>query len=102
MIFEDDFDGVSEEIIRREKAKARDLRKGRWWQQKIGQGTCYYCNKNFKPKALTMDHIIPLARGGTSSKNNIAPCCKECNTKKNILLPTEWEEYMNRLSKDEG
>ena len=91
------FDGVDEAEIRREKAKARKLRKSRWWQQKLATGVCYYCGKPFESKDLTMDHIIPLARGGRSTKDNIVTCCKACNTKKKTLLPIEWEEYMNKL-----
>ena len=91
------FDGVDEADIRREKDKARKLRKSRWWQQKLATGTCYYCGKHFKPKDLTMDHVVPLARGGRSTKDNIVTSCKECNNKKKTLLPIEWEEYMNKL-----
>ncbi len=29
-----------------------------------------------------MDHLIPISRGGKSSKNNCVPSCKECNSKK--------------------
>ena len=93
------FDGVEEGEIRREKDKARKLRKSRWWQQKLAVGICYYCGGIFKPGDLSMDHIVPLARGGRSSKDNIVACCKDCNTRKKTLLPIEWEEYMNKLNK---
>jgi 5-methylcytosine-specific restriction endonuclease McrA len=93
------FDGVDEAAIRREKDKARKLRKSRWWQQRLSERTCYYCNRPFKPKELTMDHIVPLARGGRSTKDNLVACCKECNTKKKTLLPMEWEEYMEQINK---
>ena len=46
-----------------------------------------------------MDHIVPLARGGTSSKGNLAACCKECNNLKKTMLPIEWDEYMERLER---
>lgn len=51
------------------------------------------------PKDLTMEHIVPLIRGGKSSKGNIVPACKECNNKKKYLLPIEWEEYLEQLNK---
>lgn len=47
-----------------------------------------------------MEHIVPLIRGGKSSKVNIVPACKECNNKKKYLLPIEWEEYLEQLNKD--
>jgi len=93
------FDGVDEAELRREKDKARKLRKSRWWKQKLAIGICYYCGNLFKPKDLTMDHIVPLARGGRSTKDNLVACCKECNNKKKTLLPIEWDEYMESLDK---
>lgn len=81
----------------REKQKARELRQSPWWKKKISEGLCYYCGKSFKPDELTMDHKIPLVRGGVSEKNNLVPACKDCNNKKKYMLPTEWDEYMNRL-----
>ncbi len=87
------FDGVDEAWIKREKSKARELRKTRWWQQKTATGRCWYCDASVPPKELTMDHILPLALGGQSSKNNLVPCCKDCNNKKKSMMPMEWEEY---------
>jgi 5-methylcytosine-specific restriction enzyme A len=101
MVNEVDFslDGIDEAAIRRERAKARELRKSRWWQQKIANSLCYYCQAKVAPAELTMDHIVALSRGGSSSKANLVPSCKECNNKKKILLPLEWEEYMERLNR---
>lgn len=93
------FDGMDEAEVRREKDKARKLRKSRWWQQKLASALCYYCHRFCEPKELTMDHIVPLARGGRSTKNNLVASCKECNTKKKTLLPIEWDEYMESLNK---
>jgi 5-methylcytosine-specific restriction endonuclease McrA len=91
------FDGVDEKFLRRERAKARDLRKTRWWQQKIAQEICYYCLQKVARTELTMDHIVPLVRGGRSTKDNLVTSCKSCNTKKRTMLPMEWEEYMDSL-----
>lgn len=91
------FDGVDDAIIRKEKAKARELRKSGWWKNKIAQGICHYCGQKISPKELTMDHIVPLARGGRSTKGNLVATCKECNNKKKTLLPLEWDEYMAQL-----
>ena len=93
MIDDYGFTGVDEATIKKEKAKARELRKSRWWQNKIAAGICHYCEEKFPAKELTMDHLHPLARGGRSTKGNLVPACKECNTRKKSLLPLEWEEY---------
>ena len=92
-------DSVDEGIIRAERNKARSLRKTRWWQQKTATGTCYYCGQKVGYVNLTMDHIIPLSRGGRSTKDNLVPCCKDCNTRKKGSLPIEWEEYLQKLDK---
>ncbi|MBU2430563.1 MAG: HNH endonuclease, partial [Proteobacteria bacterium] len=77
----------------------RKLRATQWWKRKRSSGICHYCQNSFLPKELTMDHIVPLARGGKSEKFNVVPCCKECNTKKKQMLPVEWDEYMSRKGK---
>lgn len=76
------FAPASLEHQKREKAKARDLRSSQWWRQQLGKGDCYHCGNKFKPTELTMDHLIPIARGGKSDKKNCVPSCKDCNTKK--------------------
>ncbi|MBN2333016.1 MAG: HNH endonuclease [Deltaproteobacteria bacterium] len=75
--------------IAREKQKARDLRRSAWWQNKLAAGICHYCGRHFPPEELTMDHVVPLSRGGKSTKGNIVPCCKACNNQKKYLTPVE-------------
>jgi 5-methylcytosine-specific restriction endonuclease McrA len=89
----------SEESVRREREKARELRKQNWWKNRVAQGICHYCEQQFPPKELTLDHIVPIARGGRSTKGNCVPACKECNNQKKHLLPMEWEAYLERLRK---
>lgn len=92
-------DSLDEKVLRSERAKARELRKTRWWQQKTASGSCYYCGRKVGYASLTMDHVIPLARGGRSTKDNLVPCCKECNTRKKGSLPVEWDEYLQSLDR---
>ena len=47
-----------------------------------------------------MDHVVPVVRGGKSTRNNVVPCCKECNSQKRYLLPVEWEEYLQRMGEE--
>jgi len=91
---------TTEEEIKKEKVKAQRLRKAPWWKRRCAEGVCYFCGGKIPPKDLTMEHVIPLIRGGKSSKGNVVPACKECNTKKKYLLPIEWEEYRESLIKD--
>jgi len=92
---------ASEQEIKREKQKARDLRKTQWWKRKCSEGKCYYCGKAFLPQDLTMDHLVPIIRGGKSARNNVVTACKECNSKKKHSLPIEWEEHLTRLKKED-
>ena len=91
---------VSPAEVAREKQKARDLRKTRWWQNKLAKGECHYCGRRLPPSELTMDHVVPIIRGGRSTRNNVVPACKECNDKKKYLLPVEWDDYLKTLAKD--
>jgi 5-methylcytosine-specific restriction protein A len=78
----------------RERAKAKELRASQWWRNQLGQGICYYCENKFSKAELTMDHVIPVVRGGKSTKSNVVVCCKACNNKKKYKTPVEvkWDE----------
>ncbi len=91
---------VDERQIRQEREKAKAIRKQGWWQSRVSKGRCHYYGQPTPPKELTLDHIVPLARGGRSTKGNCVPACKECNNKKKDLLPLEWEEYLQNLKSD--
>jgi 5-methylcytosine-specific restriction endonuclease McrA len=90
---------ASDEEVRRERTAARALRQSAWWKQKIGRGVCYYCGSSIHPRDLTMDHLVPVIRGGRSVKGNIVAACKECNNKKKHMLPLEWDEYLSHLGR---
>jgi 5-methylcytosine-specific restriction endonuclease McrA len=83
-----------ESAMRRERGKARELRATQWWKRRLAKGVCHYCGREAPPAELTMDHIVPIARGGRSTKGNVVPCCKACNNRKKQLLPMEWEMYL--------
>lgn len=46
-------------------------------------GRCHYCHE-FKP--LTMDHVIPVSKGGPHTASNIVPACQPCNSRKGARL----------------
>ncbi|OQY59405.1 MAG: HNH endonuclease [Desulfobacteraceae bacterium 4572_88] len=81
--------GLEESDIKRERRKARELRASQWWKRRCAKGVCHYCGCPIPPKELTMDHIVPISRGGRTTKGNVVPCCKECNNKKKYHLPME-------------
>jgi 5-methylcytosine-specific restriction endonuclease McrA len=51
---------------------------------------CPYCQKQIDPKDKTLDHIIPVSRGGAHSILNVVVCCRRCNTAKGARTPLEW------------
>lgn len=72
---------------KRERAKAKEMRKSLWWRQQLGKGICYHCQQHFDREELTMDHLIPIARGGRTTKKNVVVACKQCNSlKKNLTI----------------
>lgn len=91
------YEPVDPETLKRERGRARELRQSQWWKRRIAQGVCYYCRRRVGPRSLTMEHLVPLGRGGRSIRGNVVPACKECNTRKKSMLPIEWQEYLRML-----
>src|SRR5262245_4197085 len=82
---------VDDVQIRRERARARELRASQWWKRRCATGVCHHCGKQVGARALTMDHVVPIIRGGRSSRGNVVPSCKDCNTAKKHRLAYEFE-----------
>jgi len=83
------FSATDPEQVRRERNKARELRASQWWKNQLARGRCHYCGQATPPRELTMDHVVPVSRGGSSTRGNVVPCCKTCNTAKRAQLPVE-------------
>ena len=60
-------------------AKIRELRK---------EANCYWCGTRLD--AITIDHVIPIARGGSHTPDNLVAACLRCNSSKRERLPREW------------
>ena len=91
---------ISPEQLRKQKERARELRRTQWWKRQLARGVCYYCHQKVSPADLTMDHIVALIRGGKSTRGNTVPACRQCNSSKKYLLPIEWDQYIRRVSGD--
>lgn len=52
------------------------------------QFTCRYCGRQADQVALHIDHIIPVAKGGTNDEQNLITACVECNLGKSDKSPT--------------
>lgn len=57
---------------------------------------CIYCHQ---PKKLSMDHVLPITRGGLHTASNIVPACGPCNSSKKNRTMLEWKpEFIFPLS----
>lgn len=57
------------------------------WRQlrRAYDGLCAYCGTR---PGTQPDHVVPLTKGGSHTRDNIVPCCPECNQAK--LDKTDW------------
>lgn len=46
------------------------------------QYTCQYCKTTFPKNQLTIDHVLPVSRGGKTSWTNCVCACNPCNSRK--------------------
>jgi len=53
----------------------------------LASGPCVYCGA----PATTVDHVVPLARGGHEAEYNLVPACGTCNFSKGPKLLSEWD-----------
>jgi hypothetical protein len=53
-------------------------------------GPCAYCGD---PIPTQVDHVIPLSRGGSDDRDNLAPACKTCNMEKLDFTPEEYRAW---------
>jgi 5-methylcytosine-specific restriction enzyme A len=88
--------------VRREREKARQLRASAWWRRRLQRGLCAYCGGTFQSRELTMDHVVPIARGGRSVKGNVVASCKPCNARKKLLTPAEQLMLARRATASAG
>ncbi len=59
------------------------------------KGRCAICGKFVPYDVFTIDHVIPLAKGGTNKINNLQCTCKTCNLIKQDILP---DDLMGKLT----
>jgi 5-methylcytosine-specific restriction endonuclease McrA len=63
------------------------LKKKTWFLQAKHRGICQSCQTQTDPSELTLDHIVPLSRGGQNTRGNLRVVCRSCNQKKGMSTP---------------
>jgi 5-methylcytosine-specific restriction endonuclease McrA len=58
---------------------------------------CQYCGGRPHARELTMDHVVPRAKGGGTRWNNVVAACRECNHKKGSRTPDEARMRLMRV-----
>ena len=56
--------------------------------------TCQYCNAS--KGRMTVDHVVPVSRGGRSKFDNCVTSCKKCNNKKDNRMPREAKMFLRK------
>jgi len=51
--------------------------------------TCQYCGQRPSRSEMTIDHVMPRIRGGTTTWENVVCACLRCNTRKGSRTPEE-------------
>ncbi len=51
--------------------------------------TCQYCYKRISEKRLTIDHVLPLSKGGQHEWTNVVAACSSCNNRKGNRTPEQ-------------
>lgn len=75
----------------------------RIWRRNIREkweNKCAYCESDID---ITLDHIVPLSKGGLDYTSNIVACCKSCNHSKGHTPCMEWysaQEFFTEARKD--
>ena len=54
--------------------------------------TCHYCGQ----EANTVDHLIPISKGGTDEATNMVACCSTCNSSKRDRIAPGFFERNSR------
>lgn len=54
------------------------------------EGVCVGCNTHFPFRVMTVDHILPKAKGGTDHSDNLQLLCSGCNSSKGTKTMAEW------------
>lgn len=60
------------------------------------QNRCQYCGRKFQSSELSLDHVIPISRGGKSTWENVVCACLPCNVRKGNKLLGECEMRLRR------
>ncbi|MEH1789652.1 MAG: HNH endonuclease [Nostoc sp.] len=56
---------------------------------------CFWCGCDLLSETLTIDHYIPLSKGGTNKIKNLRLACDRCNNKRKDAMPEDTPHIIN-------
>lgn len=62
------------------------------------QKNCAFCQVSLDDKSFSVDHKIPISRGGGCGLDNLVQCCRRCNTAKGSMNVNEYMQIRNLVS----
>lgn len=68
------------------------------WLRKVHNNSCYYCGVSIFENAQ-VEHLLPLARGGSNGFRNIMLACPSCNASKGALSEAQFWRRLRRQLK---
>jgi 5-methylcytosine-specific restriction endonuclease McrA len=71
----------------RKSTRKDDRRKARRMELMAADPSCYYCGVALTGETATIDHVMPLSKGGTWADHNTVLACKACNNAKGDQVP---------------
>jgi 5-methylcytosine-specific restriction endonuclease McrA len=77
------------QLLRFEKVPRQEVKFSRGNIYLRDRNRCQYCGKKFSTSELSLDHVVPVSRGGKSTWENVVCACLKCNVRKGNRLPTE-------------
>lgn len=64
--------------------------------------SCYYCTfQSTDLREMTIDHVVPMSKGGDNHIRNIVPCCLKCNKRKKARSESEYLKVLDILLDDD-
>ncbi len=63
------------------------------------KNACVYCTAALSEENYVLDHLVPVAQGGTNRKHNLVAACEDCNRRRSVSNPVQFlrENYRQQL-----
>lgn len=58
---------------------------------------CIFCGKKLTFRTSTLEHIVPISKGGTNDKANLAVSCHRCNSNRGNRSVAEWQDIVSHM-----